>query len=574
MEETRYDKLFRSITDNFFVEKLHLSKKKIKLVTLFIVTSIFVAIPLAVFGTLHVIADTDPIGYFELTVAILLLVNILLLSVMRNLELVTTNVMIMCAAMLIFILYSSGIEGTGIYWIFIMPCFAYFLKNRKYGTCWVVSFFIIILLAVILQVAGIIATEYYLTELRQAIASLLLVSIVVYFYERMKEEQDVLLDNQSKELQSEKDKIDAILQSVGDGLIFVNKDYKIVSINREALHIFHQDREEIIGQRYDVVFITTDETGKQRTHQLTEALKYAFTEGKIINISNTYLLLLNGIDIIPISLSVSAVKDDQDNIFGSVIAFRDLSSDMVIEKIKQEFISIASHQLRTPLTAIKLFTEMLIEEPNNNLNEAQREHLDDIEQSTHRMIRLVNDLLNVSRLESGTLKMNSELIDLQTIIVEAVDDLKMISRARGCSITFHEPIKKLEKISVDPQLIKQVVTNLLKNATQYSNKNCSIDIWIDLAKDNKYIICVKDAGIGIPAKDKERIFEKFYRADNANSVFPSGTGLGLHISKLILENFGGKIWFESVEHERTTFFVEIPISNSNTSSSGEKSWTH
>ena len=226
--------------------------------------------------------------------------------------------------------------------------------------------------------------------------------------------------------------------------------------------------------------------------------------------------------------------------------------------MKTEFVSVASHQLRTPLGAIKLFTEMLVKKGEKTFDKKQKDYLDNIYQSTQRMVKLVNDLLNVSRIETGRLKIEPESIQMEDFIQSVIDEVEPLAKESKCHITFIKPKPKLQKIGIDYTLMRQVIYNFITNSIRYSSKKqCDIIVTLE-QKGDSYITSVKDNGIGIPKKIQSRIFEKFFRADNARKVETEGSGLGMYVAKMIVEASGGKVWFESQENKGSTFHASLP----------------
>lgn len=229
-----------------------------------------------------------------------------------------------------------------------------------------------------------------------------------------------------------------------------------------------------------------------------------------------------------------------------------------IDRMKSEFVSIASHQLSTPLGAIKLLIEAFKKIGTKQLTSEQYEYFEDIEHSTEQMIRLVNDLLNVSRIDSGRLAVDPHETDVVEFIQTIIDEVKQIAENNHDLIIFNKPSKKIQKIPVDTVLLRQVILNLLSNAIRYSKEGRGTII-VTLSQDeNEILISVKDTGIGIDPAEKD-IFTKFYRTDSAKARYTSGSGLGLYVSKMILKISGGKIWYESEGIGKgTTFFVTFP----------------
>jgi len=263
---------------------------------------------------------------------------------------------------------------------------------------------------------------------------------------------------------------------------------------------------------------------------------------------------------------IAPIRDYQKNISGGAIILHDITHLKEIDKMKTEFVSVASHQLRTPLTAIRLFAEMLISGNEGKLNAKQKYYLDNVHESALRMVKLVNDLLNVSRIETGRLKIEPELVQLEDFIQNIINEAMPLAKAKNCAIIFNKPRKKLPKVSIDPSLMRQVIHNLVMNAVRYSRpaKNCGMKVTLEREnkkskeQESNILISVADNGIGIPKEMQSRIFEKFFRADNAVKAVAEGTGLGLYIAKMIVESSGGKIWFESEKDKGSTFYFTIP----------------
>lgn len=245
--------------------------------------------------------------------------------------------------------------------------------------------------------------------------------------------------------------------------------------------------------------------------------------------------------------------------------FLDVTKEHAVERMKTEFVSVASHQLRTPLTAIKLFAEILQSGESGNLSKTQKDYLENIYKSTERMVQLVNELLNVSRLETGRLTVTPVPARLDDLIDDIIKEVSSLAESKHCVVIFHKPKEKLEPIPIDLSLLRQIIGNLIGNAIVYSEpgKKCNVAVSLEQVKSNM-LITVADQGVGIPKDEQPRIFEKFFRASNAVRAEASGTGLGLYITKTIVDGFGGKIWFESEVGRGSTFYVTIPISGMRT----------
>lgn len=252
-------------------------------------------------------------------------------------------------------------------------------------------------------------------------------------------------------------------------------------------------------------------------------------------------------------------RDENGNIIGIIGFAIDVTERQRIDRMKSEFVALASHQLRTPLTAIRWIIERLtkVNGKMGKLSKKQRDYLDKVYDSNMRMLQLVQDLLNVSRLEEGNLRVEPRPRQFEDIIAAVIEENKDLAAKRQCGLYFEKPKEKLPMIPLDESLVRQVVGNLLVNAIRYSDPCAQVKIKLEkIAED--YLLAVVDNGIGIPSNEQSRIFTKFFRADRARKMHTEGSGLGLYIVKMIVELSGGKIWFESEENKGTTFYISWP----------------
>ena len=272
------------------------------------------------------------------------------------------------------------------------------------------------------------------------------------------------------------------------------------------------------------------------------------------------------------TISISPVLDDAGNIIFFVGLERDITREKEIDTVKSEFISLASHQLRTPLTAVNWYAEMLLGGDAGKLSIKQKNYFNEIYAAGRQMNEIIKSFLHILRLEAGTVSINPVALDLvgisRAVIKESLDiekkHLRIIERYQESLPTVH----------VDKELVRVVLQNLVTNAIKYTREKGEIRISLDnmkkgtaidgkTAEGNSLVISVHDTGIGIATKDRDKVFDKFFRSENAKRMDPNGNGLGLYMARKMVDIIGGKIWFESEEGKGTTFYVLLPVDGKN-----------
>lgn len=225
---------------------------------------------------------------------------------------------------------------------------------------------------------------------------------------------------------------------------------------------------------------------------------------------------------------------------------------------QSDFITLASHQLRTPLSGMKWLLELLEKSGGGNLNKKQKNILEQIHFTTERMIALVNDLLEVSRIQTGDNKLYLQATDLISIIRTLVKEKERDVKKKRLQISFITEQEPFPLVMTEPIKIKQALSNLLSNAISYTPPGGKIAI--DLKREDGTVLGkIADTGVGIPKDEQKNVFNRFYRGANIRSMEASGTGLGLYITRAFVEASGGKIWFKSEPNKGTTFFFTLPI---------------
>ncbi len=361
------------------------------------------------------------------------------------------------------------------------------------------------------------------------------------------------LDQKVQELSNAKAKDEAILDSIGDGMIVTDNSGQVLLINTIAANFLGVDKNAMVQKSLSTIFLY-DERGELIPPQDQPTQVALETKRKVeLNV------WAKGEGDKKTALAVTATPVLQQGvIIGTIQTLRDVTKEKQVDRMKTEFISLASHQLRTPLSAIRWFTEMLMSGDAGKLSTEQSDFAKNIYDSTERMIQLVNSLLNISRIESGRIIVEPKPTDLQELVNGVVNDLKAKTEEKQQTliVSVH---KDLPKVNLDPRLIGQVYMNFLTNAIKYTPKGGEISVFVS-RKDEELVSQITDNGYGIPKEQQHRVFQKFFRAENIAKVETDGTGLGLYLVKAVIESSGGRVWFQSEPGKGTTFWFTLPMS--------------
>ncbi len=352
-------------------------------------------------------------------------------------------------------------------------------------------------------------------------------------------------------IESEKIRDEVMLESIGEGLIVTDKNGVVIIINRAIEQMLGFSSHELIGKRLSDQIILTDESGiiLKQSESIVDTV---LTTGE--KLSKVYYFSKKDGATFPSAVTTSAVIMNEE-IIGAISVLRDITKEKEIDRMKSEFISLASHQLRAPLTAIKWFTEAVL---GSSLDSQQKEYLSSIHNSNEKMIDLVNSLLNISRIESGRINVCPIPTNLPELIEEVKKDLIFILKEKNITLTSNFE-KNIPLISTDPKLLRNIYLNLLSNAVKYSPENSVVTLNLSI-KDDGIISEVVDQGYGIPPAQQDKIYQKFFRAENVMKKETDGTGLGLYLVKSLVELLEGKIWFKSIENKGTVFWFSLPLS--------------
>lgn len=374
-------------------------------------------------------------------------------------------------------------------------------------------------------------------------------------YEELKREKNIS-ERRAEDLY----KFKLALDNASDLVVITDPEGVILYVNKTIKNITGYSREEAIGERPSL-------WGRQMSAEFFNDM-WDKIKNKKVSFSSELVNKRKSGEKYDAEIYITPIFNPDKEIEFFVGIERDITRLKEVDKAKNEFVSLASHQLLTPLTTIRWFVEILLDSDGKNLTKEQIGHLKDISRVDDNMIDLVKALLDVSRIEIGTFSIEPEPVNLKDIIDGILEEL--IPRIKGKKIKIVKNYMKAVPImSMDSKLIRIVFQNILTNAVKYVGDKGSVAIDMD-QKDSEVLISFADNGCGIPKKDYPKVFSKFYRGENVRLKEPDGTGLGLYIVKSIIDHSGGKIWFESEEGKGTTFHISYPLEGMS-KKAGEKS---
>lgn len=358
-------------------------------------------------------------------------------------------------------------------------------------------------------------------------------------------------------------KSDAIINAIGDGVISLNGQGVIQLINPAAQQIVGWGKQDAVSLDYKSVLKLLDKNDNELT-TANDPISQVLATNKEVTTNNLSLLTRSGKKIL-VSVIVSPVGQAGG---GVIVVFRDITKEKAEEREQAEFISTASHEMRTPVASIEGYLGLALNPATAQVDDKAREFIGKAHESAQHLGRLFQDLLDVSRAEDGRLSNNPKVVDVVSFMHDITIGLRPKAEEKGLRMLFkpqpddnddragERRLNPVYYANVDNDHLREVLSNLVENAIKYTPQG---DVIIDIGGDNEHIvISIADSGIGIPKEDQVHLFQKFYRVDNSATREIGGTGLGLYLSRRLVEGMNGRIWLESEFQRGSTFFVEIP----------------
>ena len=385
----------------------------------------------------------------------------------------------------------------------------------------------------------------------------LIFSLVLWIRRQKTDDNTSNLENKLSAVES---KSDVVINAIDDGVLAISKDGNIELINPSAQQIIGWDQGDALGLNWKSVLKLVTSDGKD-VEDLENPIAQSLSKNQPTHNDKLFLLTSSEKRIL-VSIVSSPVGTDGE---GIIVVFRDITKEKAEEREQAEFISTASHEMRTPVASIEGYLGLALNPATAHIDEKARDFITKAHESAQHLGRLFQDLLDISKVEDGRMKNNPKIINVNEFLKDIFDGLATKASEKQLNYIFMPDIidegkeKSLQPIfyaNIDPDHFREVVSNLIENAIKYTPSG---EVVVNVTGDDKQIsISVKDSGIGIPAEDIPHLFQKFYRVDNSDTREIGGTGLGLYLSRRLAEAMSGNLRVESKYKEGSTFYLEIP----------------
>lgn len=375
-----------------------------------------------------------------------------------------------------------------------------------------------------------------------------------------RQQSDNSVSNLENKLSAIEGKSDVVINAINDGVLAISKDGNIELINPSAQQIIGWEQGDALGLNWKSVLKLVASDGKE-VDDIENPISQSLSKNQPAH-SDKFFLLTSSEKRILVSVVSSPVGTDGE---GVIVVFRDITKEKAEEREQAEFISTASHEMRTPVASIEGYLGLALNPATANIDEKARDFITKAHESAQHLGRLFQDLLDISKVEDGRMKNNPKIININEFLKEIFEGLAPKANEKQLNYIFAPDMidegkeKSLQPIfyaNIDPDHFREVASNLIENAIKYTPSG---NVTVDITGDDKQIsISVKDSGIGIPAEDIPHLFQKFYRVDNSDTREIGGTGLGLYLSRRLAEAMSGNLRVESKYKEGSTFYLEIP----------------
>ncbi len=396
------------------------------------------------------------------------------------------------------------------------------------------------------------------------IAGLLVVIQRLYKRHKQGKTGNVIL---AADLKDEKIRSNIILNSIDDGVVLIEHNGIIQLFNPAAANITGWEAQDAVGMAWNAVIKLVNDKGEPYDDN-QNPFKRIFTSKTPIR-DNTAVLVTRNEKQLPLAISLTPLSDKSGSVYAAVGILRDVTQERQEEQRRSEFISTASHEMRTPVAAIEGYLSLAMNNKVSTVDSRAMNYLEKAHASTAHLGQLFQDLLNSAKAEDGRLSSHPVVVEMGEYLEQLSNDLRFVAEKKGLTSEFvvgssetidarssAQVVRPLYYVKVDPDRLREVITNLFDNAVKYTDSG---KVSIGLTGDANVVqLYVRDTGPGIPAEDIPHLFQKFYRVDNSATRTIGGTGLGLYLARKMVELYQGRIWVESTPGKGSSFFINFP----------------
>jgi PAS domain S-box-containing protein len=368
------------------------------------------------------------------------------------------------------------------------------------------------------------------------------------------------LEDLSGQLNAEQLKAQALVASIGEGVIVINGSRQIQLFNKAAQQLTGWDENSAQGIDYNLVLLLKDEKDQDVT-PVNNPFDAAWDKHQQVTSDNLFMTSRDGHKI-ALNLSISPIMGANNTVNGAIALFRDISHEKAVERQKDEFVSTASHEMRTPVAAIEGYISLAMNPNIATIDERAMNYLNKAHDSIQHLGELFRDLLSVTKAEEGSLQMKIEPLNLSELLQSVIEDMQFVTQKKHLNLTYQvsssagKAVAPLYYVAANPERLREVVMNLIDNAIKFTAEGGVI---VSLTGNDKLVqVDVSDTGLGISNEDIPHLFQKFYRIDSSATRTIGGTGLGLYLCRTVIEFFNGRVWVTSKSGRGSTFHIELP----------------
>ncbi|MDD3480862.1 MAG: ATP-binding protein [Patescibacteria group bacterium] len=424
-----------------------------------------------------------------------------------------------------------------------------------------------------LTLYGLFAAGDLTSEWRQYLIAFLSIIVssgagfLVNYRSQKIEREGQKLKKTADKLTAEKSQDEAVLSAIADGVYAVDRDRNLVLLNKAAQGMVGWEEKDALGIKCQTVMKLIKGDDNVSVCEKDCPALAVWNTGEAVFRTDTCFIHKKNKNRVQLSSSYAPIKDMEGNMVGAICVFRDITKEKELERQRNEFVSTASHELRTPITATEGYLSIITDSGMCKVDNNTKEYLGKARNTLLGMSSLVKNLLSVTKIEEGKLETTITNFPIKDLVKEVIDVFAKKAKDKGIELNFSESkepgakgkkaIGRALNVTADREMIREVLNNLVENAIKFTDKG-GVTISIDYDKEFA-TVNVTDTGMGMPKDAQKHLFEKFYRVDNTATREVGGTGLGLYITRSIIETFGGKIWVESTKGKGSTFHFTIPL---------------